>query len=70
MSKVSRATEEAREEVEGVVLAWTAALLVLLNALVAVLIVDLACLLLAQDIVGFSYLDELLTRLIVATMDH
>jgi hypothetical protein len=50
-----------------VLLAWTAALLVLLNTVVAVLVVDLTSLFLAEDFVGFGYLDELFTRLIVTT---
>jgi hypothetical protein len=48
-------------------LAWTATLLVLLNTVVAVLVVDLACLLLNEDLVGFRYFNELLARFIVAT---
>jgi hypothetical protein len=67
MSKVSGAAEKAREEVEGIVLAWATALLVLLDAIVAVLVVNLACVLFDKDLVGFSYLDELSTCLIVAT---
>ena len=40
-------------------LAGAVALLVLLNAIVAVLVVDLACLLDAEDVVGFGNRDEL-----------
>jgi hypothetical protein len=67
VSEVPAAAEEAGEEVEGVVLlAGAAALLVLLDAIVAVLVVYLAGLLLAEDFVGFGYFDELLTCSFVA----
>ena len=49
-------------------LTWAAALLVLLDTIVAVLVVDLPCFLLTKNLVGFSYLDELLARLIVTTV--
>jgi hypothetical protein len=52
------AAEHAAEEVEGVVLLEPAALLVLLEALVAVLVVDLARLGRREGFVGFGYLDE------------
>jgi len=52
--EVAGAAEEAREEVEGVVRAGAAALLVLLDALVAVLVVDLAGLGLGEGVVGFG----------------
>lgn len=48
-------------------LAGTAALLVLLDAFVAILVVDLASLLLAEDFVGFGYFNKLLVCLVVAT---
>jgi hypothetical protein len=50
-----------------VLLAWAAALLVLLNTVVAVLIVDFASLFFAENFVGFGYLDKLLARLLVTT---
>ena len=49
-------------------LAWTTAFFVLLDAIVAVLVVNLAHLFLAEDLVGFGYLDKLPTCLIVATV--
>lgn len=65
---MTRTTEEAREEVEGVVaLTGAVALLVLFDALVAILIVDLACLHDAKDIVGFGDCDELLVGRIIST---
>src|SRR5690242_14359684 len=68
VSKMTRTTEEAREEVEGVVaLTGAVALLVLFDALVAILIVDLACLYDAEDIVGFGDCDELLVGRIIPT---
>lgn len=48
-------------------LAWTVALLVLLDAIVAVLVVDLACLLDAEDIVRFGDCDELLVCSLIST---
>jgi hypothetical protein len=68
LTKVTAAAEEAREEVEGVVLlARTAAFSVLLDAVVAVLVVDLAGLFVDEDLVGVGYRDELLRSFIVAT---
>ena len=68
VSEVARAAEEAREEVEGIVaLARAVALLVLLNAIVAVLVVDFACLLNAEDVIGFGDCDELLVGGVVPT---
>ena len=68
MSEVPGAAEEAREKVEGImVLAGTAALLMLLNAFVAVLIVYLACFFAAEDIVGFSYSNKLLASCFITT---
>jgi hypothetical protein len=67
VSEVARAAEETREEVEGVVLlAGAAALLVLLDAIVAVLVVDLASFFFREDFVGFGYFDELLACCFVA----
>lgn len=42
-------------------------LLVLLDALVAILVVDLSLFFVAEDFVGFGDLDELFARCIVAT---
>ena len=61
MTEVSAAAEEARKEVEGVVLlTGSAALLVLLDAVMAVFVVDLAILFFGEDFVGRRYLDEFL----------
>jgi hypothetical protein len=52
-----------------VALAGAVALLVLLNAIVAILVVDLACLLDAEDVVGFGNRDELgICRLVTTEM--
>lgn len=68
VSKVSRATEKAREQVEGIVLlARAATLLVLLNAVMAVLVVDLASLFVAKDFVGFGDISELFVDRIITT---
>lgn len=68
MTEVAAAAEEAREEIEGVVLlAWTAAFSVLLDAVVAVLVVDLACLFVDEDFVGVGYGDKLLGGFVIAT---
>lgn len=68
MPKVSRPTEEAREEIEGVVaLARAVALLMLLDTFVAILIVDLAGFLNAEDVVGFGDCDKLLACSLVST---
>ncbi len=66
MPEVAGAAEEAREEVEGVVRAGAAALLVLLDAFVAVLVVDLAGLGLGEGVVGFGDRDEFLVGGVVA----
>lgn len=60
MAKVATAAEEAREQVEGVVVLGgpAAALLVLLYAVVAVLVVDAAGFFVDEDLVGFGYGDE------------
>jgi hypothetical protein len=68
VSKVTAAAEEAREEVEWVVLlAWAAAFPVLLDAVVAVLVVDLASLFVDKDLVGVGYRDELLGGIVITT---
>lgn len=61
---MSRATEEAREDVEWVAaaLSSSSALLVLLDAIVAILVVDLSELFAAEDLVCFGDLYELLVR--------
>lgn len=58
--------EEAREQVEGVVRAGAAALLMLLDAFVAVLVVDLAGLGFGKGVVGFGDGDEFLVGGVVA----
>lgn len=69
MSKMSGTTEEAREEVKGiVVLARTTTLFVLLNAFMAVLVIDFACFFLNEDFVGFGNLNEFLVCFFVATV--
>jgi len=59
---VAAAAEEAAEEVEGVLLLEAAALLALLDALVAVLVIDLAQLRVRERLVGFGDFDELVLR--------
>ena len=67
VSKVSRAAEEAREEVEGiVVLPRSTATLVLFDSVVSVLVVDLPRLVTAEDLVRLSYLDELLVCCLIS----
>lgn len=67
MPEVAGAAEEAREEVEGVVGAGAAAaLLVLLDAFVAVLVVDLAGFGRGEGVVGFGDGDEFVVRGVVA----
>lgn len=57
---MAAAAKEAAEDVKWVVVAAAAALLlVLLQAVVAVLVVDLARLGVAEGLVGFGYLDKL-----------
>jgi hypothetical protein len=59
LAVVAPAAEEAAEQVEGVVLPEAAALLLLLDALVAVLVVDAAQFRVRQGFVGFGDGDEL-----------
>lgn len=68
MAKVasSSTSEEAREEIKGVLLGSSAALLVSLDTLVAVLVVDLADLGVDERFVGVCYLDEFLLGGLVA----
>lgn len=68
MAEVPAPAEEAREEVEGVVVPLAAALLVLLEALVAVLVVDAPGFRLGEGFVGFGDLDEFLVRGFVASV--
>lgn len=60
MPEVAAATEEAREEVEGVMALLSAALAALFQTFVAVLVVDFAGLGVREGFVGFGYLDEFL----------
>jgi hypothetical protein len=69
VSKVAGATEEAREQVKGIMLlARTTTLFMLLNAFMAILVVDLARVFVDEDFVRFGYLNEFLVRLFVATV--
>jgi hypothetical protein len=61
------AAEEAREEIEGVVMARGAvAGLLLLDAFVAVLVVDAAGFAIGEDVVGFGDGDESVVCLFIA----
>lgn len=60
--------EETREEVEGVVRACPAALFVLRDAFVPVLVVDFARFGRGEDVVGFGDGDEFLVRGVVASV--
>jgi hypothetical protein len=62
VAEVAAAAEEAAEEVEWVVRLEAAALFALLQALVAVLVVDLAGFGVGECLVRFRDLDELLVR--------
>ena len=67
---MSGAAEEAGEEVEWVMRATTlSALLVLLQAFVAILVVDAAGFGLGEGVVGFGYLDEFLRGRFVAAAE-
>lgn len=70
MSKVSRSTEEATEEVEGVVVLSTlsATTLVLLDAVVAVLVIYAPGLLTDEDFIGFGYRDELIVGCAISSV--
>lgn len=67
-AEVAASTEEPAEKVEGVVVTATAALLPLLEALVAVLVVDLAGLRVDEGFVGFRDFDKLVLGGRVATV--
>jgi len=61
------AAEEAREQVEGVMVLLAAALLPLLKAFVPVLVVDFAGLGIRESFVGFGHFDELLFGCVVVS---
>ncbi len=67
MSEVPGAPEEAREEVEGVVVLAVAALLVLREPVVPILVVDFARFGLDEGFVGFGYRDEVVVGLVVVS---
>jgi hypothetical protein len=54
------AAKEAAKQIKGVMATTTSTILVLFDAIVAVSVVDLASLGVAQDIVRLGYLDKLL----------
>jgi hypothetical protein len=60
MSEMSASAEETREQVEGVVVVSSTALLSLLEAFVSVLVVDLAGFGVREGFIRFCYLDEFL----------
>jgi hypothetical protein len=68
MSKVSAPSEEATEQIEGIVVtsAASASLLMLLQTLMAVLVVDAAGFGRGEGVVGFCYLDEFVMGGLVA----
>jgi hypothetical protein len=70
MSKVSAAAEKPRKQIERVVRvsARLAALAVLLDSLVSILIVDLARVRRRQDLVSVGYFDEFLACSIIASI--
>lgn len=57
---MAAAAEEAREEVEGVMVLLPATLLALLDAFMAILVVDFARLRVGKGFVGFGNFDEFL----------
>jgi hypothetical protein len=68
MPKVTAAAKKARKQVKWVMMTgWSATLLVLLYAFVAVLVVDAAKLFVGEHIVGFSHGNEFVVRALVAT---
>jgi hypothetical protein len=67
-SEVAVPAEEAAKEIEGIMAtATSSSLAALLNTFVAVLVVNFAHFLIAQDIVSFGNLDELIMCCIIAT---
>lgn len=60
MTKVPSATEESREEVEGVMVVPAASLGSLFEAFVSVLVIDFAGFGVGEGFVGFSNFDEFL----------
>jgi hypothetical protein len=69
-SPTAAAAKEAAEQIERVVVsAATSAIAMRLYSIVAVSIVDLSQLGIAQDFVGFRDLDELIVGSVIATID-
>jgi hypothetical protein len=68
LTKVTTATEEAREEIEGVASVTVTSFFVLFETFVAVLIVDFACLGLGKGFVGFGDFNEFLLGCLVTTV--
>lgn len=66
-TEMTAAAEKSAEKIEGVVVLATATLLPLLQALVAVLVVDFARLGVDEGFVSFGDFDELLFRGVIAT---
>lgn len=69
MSEVATSAKESREQVEGVICgsAGRAALSMLFQAIMAVLVIDLPRCRGGQDIVCFCYLDEFLAGCLIAS---
>lgn len=67
-TEVAAATEEPAKQVEGIVVVPAAALLPLLEPLVAILVVDLAGLRIDQGLVGFGDPNELFLSSVIATV--
>lgn len=67
-AEVAATAKEPAEKVKGVVVAAAAALLSLLQTLVAILIVDLAGLGVDEGFVGFGDFDELVLGSIIASV--
>lgn len=72
VAEMTTTTEEPGEQIERVVAASAcrAALTVLLNALVAILVVDFACGRGGEDIVGVCDLDKFLARSFISTISE
>lgn len=64
------AAKKAAEQVKGIVATSAAAILVLFDAFVAISIVDLARLGIAQDIVGFGYFNKLVVSRLIASANN
>jgi hypothetical protein len=67
LTKVTAATEEAREEIEGVASVTVTSFLVLFKAFMTVLIVDFACFGFGKGFVCFGDFDEFLLGGLVTT---